>query len=678
MAMEDDKQSPKELRDGNIQLALKESGDHLPDRMLKDEEPDDGADEKLVNEDGLLKTNHDCSEVKYISVDSQNGDAKVDVENVKIAFAGMGKEELMKFANDPFWVRLRWFLFVLFWLLWIAMLAGAIIIIVMAPKCASPAPLKWWEQSPLYQVFVPAFKDGEETGDGIGDLKGLQSKLDYIKDLGVKGVALSSILKVSTDGSDEAVEDFKDIDPRYGTLADFEALVASLKSMGLHLVLSFVPNHSSRRHPWFVKSESNDTQYKDYYIWSSDPQKYDSEGKPEPPNNWKSVRGGSAWEWSEGRKAFYLHQFGVDEPDLNFTNPAVVEEFKEIFMFWLDLGVSGLQLEKVEYLLEDPSRQDEVPRAPPGATHDEYDFYNHARTVNQPGIEDVLADWKKVVLNYTDGTKMLSVVGNVLVESLVDQKSNTSDVLVDLLQTNKGFLLLKNGFNASDLSKAIEKYLDKLPNNTRPTWQLTPPLSSRVASRLSSDFVDGLNMIAMLLPGTPITLYGEEIGMADASGIVEHPTRCVMSWSNATNAGFSDSAAPAYPTSNNYETVNVNSEASMAGSSLSVYKELVEARSTPSIMYGTSELAVISNDTVFAFTRIKSGNPGYLVALNTADKEITVSFNKLKHVPEELNVLIKSSNFNISGIRAKSKLNRDSVQLSARGALVATFVPKLE
>lgn len=677
--MEGDKQSPKELGGGDIQLVEKKSGDHLPDRMSKENgDPDDGADEKLVNEDGLLKTINDSSEVKYISVDSQNGDAKIDVENVKIAFAGMGKEELMKFANDPFWVRLRWFLFILFWLLWIAMLAGAITIIVMAPKCSSPAPLKWWEQSPLYQVFVPAFKDGEEARDGVGDLKGLQSKLDYIKGLGVKGLALSSILKVSTDGSDEAVEDFKDIDPRYGNLAEFEALVASLKSMGLHLVLSFVPNHSSKRHPWFIKSESNDSQYKDYYIWSSDPPKYDSEGKPEPPNNWKSVLGGSAWEWSERKKAFYLHQFGVDEPDLNFTNLAVVEEFKEIFKFWLDLGVSGLQLEKVEYLLEDPSKQDEVPRAPPGTTHDEYDFYNHARTVNQPGIEDVMAEWKKVILNYTDGTKMLSVVGNVLVESLIDQKSNTSDVLVDLLQTNKGILQLRNGFDASDLSKAIEKYLDKLPNNTRPTWQLTPPLSSRVASRLSSDFVDGLNMIAMLLPGTPVTLYGEEVGMADASGSFEHPARCVMSWSNATHAGFSDYTTVAYPTSENYETVNVRSQANTAGSSLSVYKELVEARNTPSIMYGTNELAVISNDTVFAFTRIKSGNPGYLVAFNTADREVTVCFNKLKHVPEELNVLIMSSNFNISGIKAKSKLNRDSVRLSAKGALVATFVPKLE
>jgi len=172
--MESDKESPMELADGNIQLA-RGSCDHLPDksRMMKESgELDDGADEKMVAEDSALKTNKDASEVKFISVDSQNGDAKIDIENMKIAFAGMGKEELMKFANDPFWVRLRWFLFISFWLLWAAMLAGAVTIIIMAPKCTAPAPLKWWEQSPLYQVFVPAFKDGEEPRDGTGDLEG--------------------------------------------------------------------------------------------------------------------------------------------------------------------------------------------------------------------------------------------------------------------------------------------------------------------------------------------------------------------------------------------------------------------------------------------------------------------------------------------------------------------------
>jgi len=668
-----------ELADGNIQLA-RGSCDHMPDKskMLKERgEPDDGADEKLVTEGSALKTNKDASEVKFISVDSQNGDAKIDIENMKIAFAGMGKEELMKFANDPFWVRLRLFLFISFWLLWVAMLAGAVTIIVMAPKCAAPAPLKWWEQSPLYQVFVPAFKDGEESRDGTGDLEGLQSKLDYIDYLGVKGVALSSLLKVSAGGSEEAVEDFKDIDPRYGTLEDFKSLIGSLKSKGLHLVLSLVPNHSSKKHPWFVQSEKNDTQYKDYYVWSSGPPKYSEDGTPLPPNNWVSVKGrGSAWEWSEVRKAFYLHQFHVDEPDLNFANPAVVEEFKEIFKFWLDLGVSGFQLEKVEYLLEDPSRQDEAISLSPGGTHDEYNFYSHTRTINQPGIVDILAEWKKVIQNNTDGTKMLSVLGSLSLDALVDKNGNTSDIPVDLLQTNMGFDQLKNGFTAPDLDKTIQKYLDKVPVDTRPTWLLSTSVSSRVASRLSHDYVDGLNMIAMLLPGTPITLYGEEIGMEDASS-GEHPARCVMSWSNATYAGFSD-VVPVYQTSKNYETVNVKAQTETAGSSLSLYRELNEARSTPSIMYGTREFAVIGNNTVYAFTRIKSGNPGYLVAFNTADEEVTVSFSKLKYVPEELNVLMKSSNFDSTRIKAKSKLNRDSVVMSARGALVTTFVPKLE
>lgn len=137
--------------------------------------PDDDAGEKLVSNE--VKNGHKSSkektiEVKYMTPDSQNGDAKIDIENLKTAFAGMGKEELMKYANDPFWVKVRWFLFILFWLVWIAMLVGAIAIIVLAPKCAAPSPREWWEQSPLYQIDVRTFKDGSDPQDGIGDLKG--------------------------------------------------------------------------------------------------------------------------------------------------------------------------------------------------------------------------------------------------------------------------------------------------------------------------------------------------------------------------------------------------------------------------------------------------------------------------------------------------------------------------
>lgn len=132
--------------------------------------PDDEAGVQLVGKDE--KNGHKNIEVKYKTPDSLNGDAKIDIENIKTAFAGMGKEELMKYANDPFWVKMRWFLFILFWLIWIAMLAGAIAIIVLAPKCSVPSPKEWWEQSPLYQIDVRSFKDGSEPADGIGDLKG--------------------------------------------------------------------------------------------------------------------------------------------------------------------------------------------------------------------------------------------------------------------------------------------------------------------------------------------------------------------------------------------------------------------------------------------------------------------------------------------------------------------------
>ncbi|KAJ9596102.1 hypothetical protein L9F63_012686, partial [Diploptera punctata] len=371
--MNNDVESPREISEGNIQLAEKGSnGEHLPqssNTLKENGDKDDGAAEKLVG-------TKDTPEVKFTSTDTQNGDAKIEIE--KIAFVGMGKEELMKFANDPFWVRLRWFLFILFWLLWVAMLAGAVAIIVMAPKCAAPAPLKWWEQGPLYKIFLPAFKDGSDPQDGIGDLKGLESKLKYIESLGVKGISLSGILKTSSE-KEESVEDFKLVNSTYGTLDQFKNLLTTLKEKGIQLLLSFVPNHTGNNHDWFIKSEQNDSVYKDYYVWS--PGKLDVTGNHIPPNNWVSVTGGSAWTWSEVRKSFYLHQFLPEQPDLNFANSKVVDEFKSMFEFWIKL--------------------DEVPAASTGTIHDEYDYYSHKKTTNLPGMIDILAEWRNAIRNYS-------------------------------------------------------------------------------------------------------------------------------------------------------------------------------------------------------------------------------------------------------------------------------------
>ncbi|KAG8271781.1 hypothetical protein J6590_055404 [Homalodisca vitripennis] len=241
---------------------------------------DDGAGEKLVDE----KNGHNSKgiEVKYITPSSQNGDAKIDIENLKSAFAGMGKEELMKFASDPFWVRTRWFLFILFWLLWAAMLAGAIAIIILAPKCGPPTPREWWEQSPLYKANVATFtKDSSKLQ---GDLKGFTTKLEYLSSLGVKTVVLSNILKVSDKESD-GVDEFKTVAPSFGTLEDLKALISAAKDKGLKLLLTLIPNHSSLKSDLFNKSASKDPLYESFYIWA--PGKgFTSEGMPAPPNNW--------------------------------------------------------------------------------------------------------------------------------------------------------------------------------------------------------------------------------------------------------------------------------------------------------------------------------------------------------------------------------------------------------
>ncbi|KAJ9597165.1 hypothetical protein L9F63_026946, partial [Diploptera punctata] len=610
---------------------LKENGDK-----------DDGAAEKLVG-------TKDTPEVKFTSTDTQNGDAKIEIE--KIAFVGMGKEELMKFANDPFWVRLRWFLFILFWLLWVAMLAGAVAIIVMAPKCAAPAPLKWWEQGPLYKIFLPAFKDGSDPQDGIGDLKGLESKLKYIESLGVKGISLSGILKTSSE-KEESVEDFKLVNSTYGTLDQFKNLLTTLKEKGIQLLLSFVPNHTGNNHDWFIKSEQNDSVYRITtcgHLISEE---------------------GTSWTWSEVRKSFYLHQFLPDTPDLNFANSKVVDEFKSMFEFWIKLGVSGFELDKVEYLLEDRNLQDEVPAASTGTIHDEYDYYSHKKTTNLPGMIDILAEWRNAIRNYSSDA-ILSVAGKLSSDLFIENEDISQ--VADLFQTNTIFLHLKKDFTATDLNQLIQKYLNN-HNKTRPVWQLSGFNSSRVTTRLSPDYVDGLHMVSMLLPGTPVTRYGEELGMEDAPDS-HHP---LMSWSNTTNAGFTTSFKAKYPTSSNYDIANVEAEEILSPSNLEVYKALVEARKAPSIMYGQTEYKELNNGTVFAFTRVKSGNPGYLVMLNTANVNIAVNLKEFKQVSEELNVQLHLHTEDEAAKTLKSKLQSDGVILPPKGALVVTFVPKQE
>ena len=285
------------------------------------------------------------SKVKFTN-DGKNGEAKVDVDNGYGGSVGMSKEELMKYANDPFWVRLRMFLFVLFWVVWFAMLIGAIVIVAIAPKCPATSSLPWYQKTTIYQVYVRSFKDS--NNDGEGDLKGLISKLDYLSDIGVQTLILSPIYPSEMRDSGYDVTNFTDIDPRYGTLEDFDKLVEELhnENRNMKVIIDFIPNHTSNRHPWFNASLSSDPKYKDYYVWHNGINGSNS-GQPGVPNNWRSVFGGSAWTWSDERKQYYYHQFLPSQPDLNLRNPDVRQELKEVLQFWLRRKVDGIRIDAV-------------------------------------------------------------------------------------------------------------------------------------------------------------------------------------------------------------------------------------------------------------------------------------------------------------------------------------------
>lgn len=195
------------------------------------------------------------------------------------AYRTLTKKELMRYASDPVWRGVRWGLFILFWLAWAAMLVASVVIIVMAPKCPTPAPKQWWQKGPVYEVYAKSFKDSD--GDGVGDLKGLESKLDYLVDLGVGSVRLSPVYKSPMKDNGYDVADYVSIDPTFGTLHDFQELVAAMHERGLKLIMDFVPNHSSDQHEWFLKSVRREDPFTDYYVWR--------DGVPgTPPTNWVS------------------------------------------------------------------------------------------------------------------------------------------------------------------------------------------------------------------------------------------------------------------------------------------------------------------------------------------------------------------------------------------------------
>lgn len=258
----------------------------------------------------------------------------------------------------------------------------------------------WWENGHFYQIYPRSFKDAD--GDGVGDLRGITSKIPYLKSIGVTGVWLSPIYKSPMADFGYDISDFIAIHEEFGTMEDFEQLAQRCKNLGVKLILDLVPNHSSNEHEWFVASadpnHSEHEKYKDYYIWHEG--KVLENGTRVPPNNWISIFRGSAWKYVESRKAYYYHIFLAEQPDLNYRNPLIVEEIKEVMRFWLRKGVSGFRCDAVPYLFEavnaDKSYEDEPLSGDCTDDPDAWCHLNHTLTQDQDETFDMIYQWRNV------------------------------------------------------------------------------------------------------------------------------------------------------------------------------------------------------------------------------------------------------------------------------------------
>jgi alpha-glucosidase len=499
------------------------------------------------------------------------------------------------------------------------------------PEKISPlANFKWWERGIIYQIYPRSFMDS--NGDGIGDLAGIGSRLDYLQWLSVDAIWISPIYASPMADFGYDISDYKDIDPIFGNLDDFDALLADAHGRGLKVLLDYVPNHTSDQHPWFLDARSSrDSAKRDWYIWR-DP-------KPDggPPNNWLSNFGGGAWEWDSTTGQYYYHAFLKEQPDLNWRNPQVQDAMLKVLRFWLDRGVDGFRVDVMHHLVKDSEFRDNPPNPDWRPDMSPYRELLTTYTADLPEVQEIVAKFRSVVEEYDD--RML--VGEIYlpVERLMAYYG----------ASGKGahlpfnFQLLQLPWNARKIKAAVERYEALLPSYAWPNWVLGNHDRSRIATRVGAAQARVAAMLLFTLRGTPTMYYGDEIGMHDVPilanqvrdpfeknvpGLGRDPERTPMQWSGDEHAGFTMDI-PWLPIADDYQTVNVARERNDPTSILALYHRLIELRrAEPALSVG--EFAPLpAREDLMAFVR-KVNERRLLIVLNLSATAQSFSIAELQ------------------------------------------------
>jgi alpha-glucosidase len=354
----------------------------------------------------------------------------------------------------------------------------------------------WWQKGVIYQIYPRSFQDS--NGDGIGDLNGIRSRLDYLVELGVDAVWLSPIFTSPMADFGYDVADYCGIDPMFGTLEDFGRLLALAHSKGLKLILDFVPNHTSDQHPWFIESRcSGSSAKRDWYIWR-DPKSHGG-----PPNNWLSEFGGSAWTFDEASGQYYYHAYLSQQPDLNWRNPEVRAAMGEVLRFWLARGVDGFRVDAIHHLFEDAQLGDNPVNPDWHAGMPAARSLIHLRTMDQPEVHDAIGEMRRVADEYDDRL----LIGEAYLP--IDRLMAYYGVNLAGFHLPFNFHLISTPWEPAAMAGLIEVYERALPPGAWPNWVLGNHDRSRVATRLGRDQARVAAMLLLTLRGTPTIYQGE-------------------------------------------------------------------------------------------------------------------------------------------------------------------------
>ncbi len=495
----------------------------------------------------------------------------------------------------------------------------------------------WWKHAVIYEVYPRSF--GDTNGDGIGDLNGITEHLDYLKELGVDAIWITPFYPSPQVDFGYDISNFRGVDPQFGTMADFDRLQAEANKRGIRIIVDFVLNHTSDQHPWFIESKSSRTNPKaNWYVWH--------DGKPngQPPNNWQSIFGHSAWQYVDTRKQYYYHAFYKEQPDLNWHDNDVRNAMFDVTRFWMRKGVSGFRLDAVTSLFEDLALKDEPYLAGTNAYGDR--TISRIYTDNLPELHEVLRQLRSVINEFPGRV----LIGETYVHNIGDlakMYGRNRDELQLPMDTQLGFT---NHLSVPEFRTKMEEAETKMNGNV-PLFVFENHDNARSLDR----YADGKRDVPMakllatvlLTPrSASLMYYGEELGMMDNDpkrkedvkdpiGKLGWPKdkgrdgeRTPMQWNNDLNAGFTSGKSTWLPVNPDYKTVNVVAEEHAPDSIFNYYKTLIRLRKeNPQLRNGDFVPVDESNNNVLSFLRKTTDGKAVLVTLNFTPQPQTVGFD---------------------------------------------------